>query len=98
MSAAQFEAQLRQRMLFEKVRNVVTDSVEVTPAEVHEEFVRRNEKTKVEYAVFDHAQFVNAVQVTPQALETYFNKDRTHYTVPQQRRVRYVIIDRSEER
>src|SRR5439155_5160643 len=53
MSAAQFEAQLRQRMLFEKVRNVVTEGVEVTPAEVHEELVRRNEWSNVDYVVIE---------------------------------------------
>jgi len=98
MSAPQFEAQLRQRMLFEKVRNVVTDGVEVTPAEVHEEFVRRNGKVRVEYAVFDPAQFVKDVEVTPQALEGFFSKDKARYTVPQQRRVRYVVIDQDHVR
>jgi peptidyl-prolyl cis-trans isomerase D len=93
MSAAQFEAQLKQRMLFEKVRNVVTDGVEVTPAEVHEEFLRRNARAKVEYAVLDPSQFIKDVKVTPDALDAFFKKDPARYTVPQQRRVRYVIID-----
>ena len=93
LTAAQFEAQLKQRMLFEKVRDVVTDGVEVTPAEVHEEFLRRNERAKVEYAILDPSQFMKDVKVNPEALEAFFKKDPVHYTVPQQRRVRYAIID-----
>lgn len=92
LTVAQFETQLRQRMLLDKVRSIVTDGVTVTPAEVHDEFVRRNAKAKIDYVSFDSSQFVSKVEVAPAALEDYFKKNANAYKVPEERRVSYVLI------
>jgi peptidyl-prolyl cis-trans isomerase D len=93
MSVSQFEAQLRESIILEKMRNVITDSIQVSPAEVREEFERRNTKARIEYVLFDPSQYLKAVKVTPEALESYLKKDPERYKVPQQRRVRYVLVD-----
>lgn len=93
MTVSQFEAELRESILLDKMRSVITDGVRVAPAEIREEFLRRNTKARIEYVVFDPSQFLKGVEVTPQALETLFMKDPARYKVPEQRRVRYVLID-----
>lgn len=98
MSVAQFEEQLRQSLLQDKLRGVVTDGVQVTPQEILEEFRHRNAKAKIAYVLFDPSQFLKAVPVTPQALEAYFKKDPTRYKIPEQRKVRYVVIDPDQVR
>lgn len=92
LTVAQFEAQLRQRMLLDKVRSIVTDGVTVAPAEVHEEFVKRNAKAKIDYVTFESSQYVSKVNVTSAALEDYFKKNAATYKVPEERRVNYVLI------
>ena len=92
MSVTEFEAELRNRLLQDKIRSVVTDGVQVSPQEVREEFQRRNTKAKIEYVVFDPSQFTKAVQASSEALEGFFKKDPERYKVPEQRRVRYVLI------
>ena len=93
LTVGKFEAQLRQELLFDKVRSVITDGVVVTPAEVHEEFVKRNAKAKIEYVVFDPSQFLKSVEVTPAALDAFFKKNPERYKAPAERRVRYVLVD-----
>ena len=93
LTAAQFEAQLEGSLLLDKVRNVVTDGVVVTPAEVHEEFLRRNARAKIEYVVFDPSTYLKSVTVTPANLEAFFKTASGRYKLPEQRRVRYVLID-----
>src|SRR5207245_550075 len=93
LTVGKFEAQLRQELLFDKVRSVITDGVVVTPAEVHEEFVKRNAKAKIEYVVFDPSRFLKSVEVTPAALDAFFKKNPERYKAPAERRVRYVLID-----
>ena len=93
MSVTEFEAELRNRLLQDKIRGVVTDGVDVSPQEVLEEFRHRNAKAKIEYVLFDASQFIRAVQVSPQALEAFFKKDPGHYKLAEQRKVRYVLID-----
>ena len=93
MTVSQFEAQLRESIILEKMRNVIADSIQVSPAEVREEFEKRNAKAKIEYVLFDPSQYLQAVNVTPEALENYLKKDPDRYKVPQERRVRYVLVD-----
>ncbi len=93
MTVSQFETQLRESILQEKMRAVVTDPVRVGTGEVREEFLRRNAKAQIEYVLFDPGQFLKAVEVTPAALEAYFKKDPGRYKMPEQRRIRYVLID-----
>lgn len=93
LSVAQFEAQFRQRILLDKLRDAVTDNVVVTPAEAFTEFKHRNEKAKVDYAIFDPSQFLKAVEVTPAALDAFFKKDPSRYQIPPERKVRYVLVD-----
>jgi len=93
MTVSQFEAQLRESIILEKMRNVIADSIQVSPAEVREEFEKRSAKAKIEYVLFDPSQYLQAVNVTPEALENYLKKDPDRYKVPQQRRVRYALVD-----
>ena len=51
MSVAQFENALRDEMLTDKFRAMVTAGISVSPEEVQQEFRRRNEKVKIEYAL-----------------------------------------------
>jgi len=93
MTVAEFEGQFREGLLQEKIRAIITDGVRVSPAEVRDEFIRRNTKARVEYVLFDPAQYLKAVEVTPAALEDFFKKDPSRYKATEQRRVRYVLID-----
>jgi peptidyl-prolyl cis-trans isomerase D len=92
MTVPQFEAQLRQTIVIQKLREAVTDAVEVTPEEVHDAYVQQNEKARIGYVLFEPANFVNAVQVTPKALADYFLLNEAKYKLPEQRQVKYVLI------
>ena len=93
MTVAEFEEQFREGLLQEKIRAIITDGVRVSPAEVRDEFIRRNTRARVEYVPFDPAQYLKAVEITPAALEEFFKKDPSRYKATEQRRTRYVLID-----
>ncbi|MGD0696017.1 MAG: peptidyl-prolyl cis-trans isomerase [Terriglobia bacterium] len=93
MTLEQWEDQLRDSLVSEKLRAVITDGVQVTPAELHDEFIKRNAKAKIEYVVLDPSQFIKEVKVTPEALDSFFKQTPSRYKLPEQRRVRYVLAD-----
>jgi peptidyl-prolyl cis-trans isomerase D len=95
---ARFKSMLRDSLLVEKIRNQVTDGVQVTPTEVLAQFRLRNTKARIDYVLFDPIQFINDVKVTPEPLEAFFRKDPAHYKLPEQRQVRYVVIDPDQVR
>jgi peptidyl-prolyl cis-trans isomerase D len=98
MSVVDFEAELRDRLLEDKIRSVVTDGAQVSPQSVREEFLHRNTKAKIQYVLFDPSQYIKAVQVTPQALDDFFKKSQQTYKLPEQRKVRYVVISPDDVR
>jgi peptidyl-prolyl cis-trans isomerase D len=92
LTASQFEGQLRQSILIQKLRDAVTDPIQVTPDEVHEAFLRQNAKARIRYVLFEPSDFTGAVSVTPQELATYFLAHQAKYKLPEQRQVKYVLI------
>jgi peptidyl-prolyl cis-trans isomerase D len=92
MSTSDFENQVRQSLLMQKIRAVVSDGVEVSAAEVHAAFERQYLKAKIRYLVFDPSKFLKAVPVTDQKLEEFFKKNASRYEQKEQRQVRYVLV------
>lgn len=92
MSVPQFEDQMRLSILVKKLRDALTDGVDLSPGEVHDAFVQRNQKALIHYVTFEPTQFLGAVQVNPQALNTYFLARRLKYKMPEQRQAGYVLI------
>ena len=66
--------------------------VRVTDAEVDEEYRRRNEKVKLDLAVFTANQFRAGIQPTDAEIEARFKANPETYRLPEKRRVRYLAV------
>lgn len=92
ISTQEFEDEIRQSLLIQKIQAVVSDGVSVTPAEVHEAYNQRYMKAKIQYVVFDPSKFLKAVPVTDKDLQAYFQKNAARYQQKEQRQAQYVLI------
>jgi peptidyl-prolyl cis-trans isomerase D len=93
MTMSQFEGQIADSIIYQKMQEIVSDGVQVTPDEVRAEFAKRNTKARIQYVLFDPSQYIKPVKVTPDTLEAFFKKNAARYNLPEERRVRYVLID-----
>jgi peptidyl-prolyl cis-trans isomerase D len=93
MSVPEFESFLRDDMLMEKFRQLVTSSISVTPGEIENEFRRRNEKVQIEYALVKPTELASSIQPTDAELSAYYNKNAGRYQVPEKRSARYALLD-----
>ena len=93
MSVEEFETFLRNGMLLEKFRELVTDGIAVTPEEIQQEFRRRNEKVRIEYALVKPAELASAIHPSESELSAYFTKSALKYQVPEKRSTRYALLD-----
>lgn len=62
----------------------------VTPAQAEQTFRRETEQLTAELAVFSSSNYLAEVQVTPEALEAFFNQEAARYRVPDKVQVSYV--------
>jgi peptidyl-prolyl cis-trans isomerase D len=93
MSVPEFESFLRDDMLMEKYRRLVTASVSVSPSEIENEFRRRNEKVQIEYALVKPAELASSIHPTDAELSAYYSKNAGRYQVPEKRSARYALLD-----
>lgn len=93
MSVPEFESALRQGMLAEKFQHLVTDGITVSPAEIEQEFRRRNEKVTIQYALIKPADIAPTIHPSEDELAAYFKKNQTKYQIPEKRSAQYVLLD-----
>jgi peptidyl-prolyl cis-trans isomerase D len=93
MQVPQFEEYLRDQMLQEKFHQLVTDAITVTPEELQREFLRRNEKVQIEYALVKPSDLASTIQPTDADLTAFYTKHAAQYQVPEKRSARYALLD-----
>src|SRR5881296_655113 len=95
LTVPQFEQSVKEEILFDKLRNLVTGSASVTDAEVHQEFVRKNTKVKFDYAVLRKDDVLKEIHPSEAELKAFYERNKTTYnnSIPEKRKIRYVVVD-----
>lgn len=93
MSVSQFESSLHDSMLEEKFRELVTDGVGVTPAEVQQEFQWRNDRVTLKYALIKPTDLASKIQPTDADLSAWFSRNESRYQIPEKRSIDYALLD-----
>jgi peptidyl-prolyl cis-trans isomerase D len=89
-----FENDIRDDIAQEKLRAFVTASVNVSDAEVEEEYKRRNTTFDVSYVAVTTDKLAAKIQPSDEELKSYYESHKTDYRyLEPQRKVRYVFID-----
>ncbi len=89
-----FENEIRDEIAAEKLRAFVTASVNVSDAEVEEEYKRRNSSFDVSYVALTTEKLAEKIQPSDEDLRSYFESHKTDYRyLEPQRKVRYVFIN-----
>lgn len=89
-----FENEIRDEIAQEKLRAFVTASVNVSDAEVVEEYNRRNSSFDVSYIALSADKLAEKVQPSDDELRSYYESHKTDYRyLEPQKKVRYVFIN-----
>src|SRR5579862_9723439 len=93
MTVPVFEEQIRQGLLLEKFRKLVTDGISVGPAELKDEFLYRNEKIKLDYVLIKPEDLSAKINPDEAEIKASYEKNKAKYVVPEKRIVRYALVD-----
>ncbi len=93
LTTAEFERNLRQALMIQKLRDAVTGWMSVSDVDVAAEFRRRNEKVKLDVVPVTAAAFVKDVTVTDAELAAYFEKSKDKYRIGERRKIKYAIVN-----
>jgi len=79
---------------FNKIYQEVMTSVFVTDEEVKQEFIKRNQRVKVKYIVFNSSNYkVDDAEITQKDIETYYNEHTENYKEDEKRKIQYVLFE-----
>ena len=95
LTTAQFEEDVRNVLMLERLEAAITDWVVVSDEEVAEEHRRRNERVKVDVIAFRDNDYRDEVDATDEDIKLLYSRESLNYQVPEKRRLRFLLIDES---
>jgi peptidyl-prolyl cis-trans isomerase D len=93
MTVPVFEELVRQGLLEEKFRKLLTDGISVGPAELQDEFRYKNEKVQLDYALIKPEDLESKITPDEAEIRAAYEKNKSKYQVPERRVVRYALVD-----
>jgi peptidyl-prolyl cis-trans isomerase D len=93
LTTREFEDQLRQAILAEKLRTSVAGWMSVSDADVAAEFRRRNEKVKLDVVPLTADAFRSQVKVEDADLQQRFDANKESYRIGEKRKVKYALLE-----
>jgi peptidyl-prolyl cis-trans isomerase D len=95
LTVPQFEELVKQDILMNKLRDLVTSSATVTDAEVHKQFEKQNTKVKFDYAVIKKDDVLKSIHPAEAELKAFYDRNKNTYvnSIPEKRQLKYVVVD-----
>lgn len=93
LTTREFEDQLRNAILAEKLRTSVTGWMSVPDADVAAEFRRRNEKVKLDVVPLTADAFRSQVKVEEADLQKRFDANKESYRIGEKRKIKYALLE-----
>ena len=93
VTPAEFEENVRRSLMLQRLQAAVTDWITVSDEEVEREHVRRNERVRLSAVSFRADDFREGLEATDDDVAALFEQNANDYLVPEQRRLRFVLID-----
>jgi len=93
LTSADFEENVRQQLVIEKLRAALTDWLSVNDKEVEQEYRTRNDKVKLAVVSLTTDSFRGQATASDGEVSSYFDAHKGDFKIPEKRKVRYLLID-----
>jgi peptidyl-prolyl cis-trans isomerase D len=95
-TVADFEESVSQLQLAKKLREIITDSLDVTERDLRDEFSHTNQKTQVDYVLLRKNEYIKRVKPGEAELKSYFESHKAQYPIAEKRRAQFLVIPASQ--
>jgi peptidyl-prolyl cis-trans isomerase D len=93
-----FEELVKQSLVEEKFRKLITDGVSASPAEIQQQFKYQNEKVKLDYVLIKPEDLESKITPTEGDIKAYYEQNKSKFQIPEKRVVRYALLDLTQLR
>jgi peptidyl-prolyl cis-trans isomerase D len=81
------------QLAINRLRQIVTEGVVVSPREIADEYHRKNDRVRLQYALLAPAKYQDQAEPTDAEIQTYYNAHKPMFQTPEKRSVAVVLID-----
>ena len=92
LSIGEFEDSLKKEIILNKVIQVLTAGITVTPNELWENYAKQNASAKIEYLLLDEGKIPSGEPLGPADIQAYFEKNKDKYALPERREGTYLFL------
>ena len=93
-----FEDLVKQGLVEEKLRKLITDGISASPVEIQQEFKSQNEKVKLDYALIKPEDLEGKITPSDGEIKAYYDQNKAKFLIPEKRVVRYALLDLTQLR
>jgi len=93
-----FEDLVKQGLIGEKFRKLITDGISASPAEIQEQFKYQNEKVKLDYVLIKPEDLESKITPADSDIKAYYEQNKAKFQIPEKRVVRYALLDLTQLR
>ena len=93
LSIGEFEDNLKEEIVLNKMIQVLTAGVTATPEEVWENYRKQNETAKIEYLLLEDSKVSFEEELEAAEVQDYFEKNKERYSLPERRQGSYVFFE-----
>jgi peptidyl-prolyl cis-trans isomerase D len=95
MSRPEFERQLKEEILINRLEALITGGINVSNQEVRDDYLKQATKVKFEYAVLSAADLRKRINPTDAELQAFFQQNAARYAhaIPEMRKVQYAAFN-----
>lgn len=93
VSVTEFEANMRESLLVDKLRAALTEWVSVSDEELAQEYRKRNDKVKLAVVTFTVDSLRAQVSASDAEVSTHFDAHKDDFKIPERRKIRYLLVD-----
>lgn len=94
MTTEKFESEIKEQIVSDRLRDLITAGVTVSPAEVQDAYRKQATKIKFTYAVLSADDLRKTINPTDPELEAFFKQNAARYrdAIPETRKLQYILV------
>ncbi|MDE3160123.1 MAG: peptidylprolyl isomerase [Acidobacteriota bacterium] len=96
LTIPEFEDDLRRQILINRLRNIATHGVIVSPAEIEQAYRKKNERARIQWVKLTSDKYKSEIQPSAADLQNYFNINKAAYQTREKKNLVILIADQGK--
>ena len=93
VSMAELKDDTSRQLVVSRLRQIVSEGVVVSPREIADEFHRKNDKVRIEYALLSPAKYQAEAEPTDAEIKAYYDAHKALFQTPEKRSLAIILLD-----